>query len=297
MKAVELRRALQAAVTDAPPTGIDLDRLIGAEQRRERSLRNAGLICAAVVGVLTVTIAYFGLSAWPAGGQQVAGPGPAQPVAGPVRPCPSLPATGAAHPYQSGVPSHSSSRSTGETCGEATARLDEALATALHTQAAGVSFQDVFRTGQPVRFLYANDDNLTYDAGLLLTTPTGRGSLDIQIQDLPPGSKPEGEAEWRKHLGCDRTPASDTTCIYRTDSDGTVVTGVLVPAPMSRGGRQYQIQVFRTDHTLVMLTVSNTYYQGTPDPRATQKVGGDQLPLTLDQIIAIGQDPGLTLYP
>jgi hypothetical protein len=160
-----------------------------------------------------------------------------------------------------------------------------------------VSFQDVFGSGQPVRFLYANDDNLTYTAGLLLTTPTGRGSLNIQIQVQPRGSKPQGEADWRRHLGCDRASASDITCIYRTDSDGTVVTGVLVPAPMSRGGRQYQIQVFGTDDTLVMLTVSNTYYQGKPDPQATQKVGGDQLPLTLDEIIAIGRDPGLTLYP
>jgi hypothetical protein len=297
MNAAELNRALRAAVADAPPTGIDLDRLIGAEQRRERSLRNAGVICAAALSVLMVTIVFFGLSGRPSTGQRVTGPGPTQPTAGAtVRhgspPCPSMAATGPARPYQSGV---SSPRPIRESCGEATARLDDALAGALHTQAPAATFQDVLGSGQPVRFLRANDNNLTYTAGLLLTMPSGRGSLGIQVQ--PRTYKPPSEAELRSNFGCDRAPASDTTCIYRTEPDGTVVTGVLVPSPMARGGHQYQIQVFRTDDTLVMLMVSNTYYDGKPDPQATPKIGSSQLPLTLDQIITIGRDAGLTLYP
>jgi hypothetical protein len=94
-----------------------------------------------------------------------------------------------------------------------------------------------------VRFLRANDNNLTYTAGLSLTTSTGRGSLAVQVQ--PRTWKPQSEAGLRRSFGCDRAPTSDTTCIYRTDPDGTVVTGVLVPAAMARGGPQYQIQVFR----------------------------------------------------
>jgi hypothetical protein len=34
-----------------------------------------------------------------------------------------------------------------------------------------------------------------------------------------------------------------------------------------------------------------------PDPRVTPNVGGKDTPLTLEQIIAIGRDPGLTLHP
>ncbi len=146
-----------------------------------------------------------------------------------------------------------------------------------------------------MRFLRANDNNLTYTAGLSLTTSTGRGSLAVQVQ--PRTWKPQSEAGLRRSFGCDRAPASDTTCIYRTDPDGTMVTGVLVLAAMARGGHQYQIQVFRTDDTVVQIMVSNTYYEGEPDPQATPKVGGSQLPLTLDEIIAIGRDAGLTLYP
>jgi hypothetical protein len=113
----------------------------------------------------------------------------------------------------------------------------------------------------------------------------------------PRSYKPQSEAELRHNFGCDRAPASDTTCIYRIDPDGTVVTGVLFEPPGPRGGHQYQIQVFRTDDTVVRLLVNNTYYDGKPDPQATPKLGSSQPPLTLDQIIAIGRDAGLTLYP
>jgi hypothetical protein len=80
-------------------------------------------------------------------------------------------------------------------------------------------------------------------------------------------------ADLRNTFACDhaRTGANKTTCIYRTEPDGAVVTGVLLAG--KSGGRPYQVDVFRADDTVVRLVVSNTYYEGTPDPNATHKAG------------------------
>jgi hypothetical protein len=130
---------------------------------------------------------------------------------------------------------------------------------------------------------------------LSVTTPAGRGGVSIDVKPRTYG--PQSEADLRNTFACDHagTGANKTTCIYRTEPDGAVVTGVLLAG--KSGGRQYQVDVFRADDTVVRLVVSNTYYEGTPDPNATHKLGGSEPPLTLDQIIAVGRDTGLTLYP
>jgi hypothetical protein len=118
-----------------------------------------------------------------------------------------------------------------------------------------------------VRFLRANDENLRYDAGLALRTSAGRGSAGVAVE---PGTyAPESEADLRRNFGCDHLPSRGSTCVYRGYPDGTVVT----------------------------LVVSNGYHDGRPDPNASRKLGGKDVPLTLEQIITIGRDPGLTLYP
>jgi hypothetical protein len=122
-----------------------------------------------------------------------------------------------------------------------------------------------------VRFLRADDENLRYDAGLSLTTSAGRGSAGVAVE--PRTYAPESEADLRRNYACDRLPSIGTTCVYRGYPDGTVVSGVLLSSKAGdpagpAGAQQYQLQVFRPDHTVVTLVVSNAYYDGTPDPNA-----------------------------
>jgi hypothetical protein len=293
---VRLDHALRAAVADAPPTGIDLDRLIGAEQRRQRVMRAVGAVCAAAASVLLVT-AVFGLSgrASTTGLGTVAAPGASHSNSSSPRPCPSLPATGEPRAYQSGAPSP---KPVPESCGDATYRLDGALAQALRKYAPGVTFADTLQPSQPVRFLRANDHNLQYGAGLSVSTSATRGRAHVEVEPRTYG--PQDEAGLSRQFGCGGRQSSDNTCVYRTYSDGTVVNGVTFSEPGGRTpipGVQYQITVFRPDSTVVSLVVNNSYYEGTPDPDSVPKIGGKEPPLTVEQLIEIGRDPGLTLYP
>jgi hypothetical protein len=296
--AVDVNQVLRAAVVDVPPTGIDLDRLIGREQRRQRSVRTLGVVCAAAASVLMV-VTVFGLS----GRASTTGRGPVGAPAVPgatasrssPRPCPSLATTGAPRPYQSGAPSP---RPVPESCGDAAFRLDAALPRALRTHVPGVTFADRTGSGQPVRFLRANDENLRYDAGLSLTTSAGRGSASVGVEPRTYG--PQNAAELSRGRGCDSSPSGGATCVYRAYPDGTVVNGAVFADPGGRSGIgkvQYQVQVFRTDSTVVAVRADNTYFEGSPDSTSVAKAGGKEPPLTVEQMIEIARDPSLTLYP
>jgi hypothetical protein len=293
----DLNGALRAAVADAPPTTIDLDRLIGGERRRQRSMRTLALVCGAATSVLMVVmVVFWPWSRTPPTRQVTAASSSAASSSGSPRPCPSLAQTGPPRPYQSG---NASPRPVPEPCGDAAFRLNGALARALRTHAPGVTFADVTGSGQPVRFLRANDENLRYDTGLSLSTAAGRGGASVGVE--PQTYAPPSEADLRHGFGCDRSPSLSATCVYRSFPDGTIVSGVLLSSKTGAigpaGTRQHQLRVFRPDDTVVTLIVNNTYYDGVPDPNATPKLGGTETPLTLEQLVAIGRDPGLTLYP
>jgi hypothetical protein len=260
-------------------------------------MRTLAVVCGAAASVLMIAVVVFGPSSRTLLTHQVTAATTATVPASSAQPCPSLAATGNPRPYQSGNPSP---RPVPETCGDAAFRLNGALARALGTHAPGVTFADSTGSGQPVRFLRANDENLRYDTGLSLTTSAGRGSAGVGVEPLT--YAPRSEADLRRNYACDREPSIDNICVYRSYPDGTVVSGVLFSSKSAgptgpAGARQYQLQVFRPDHTVVTLLVNNTYYEGTPDPNATPKLGGNEPPLTQEQIIAIGRDRGLTLYP
>lgn len=296
MNPTDLNSALRAVVADAPPSTIDLDRLVDGEQRRQRTMRMAAVVSGAAASVLMVAVVAFGFSspATPTH-QRTAATGTASMKS--ALPCPSLEPSGPPRPYQSGNPSP---RPVSESCGDAAFRLSGALVRALATHAPGVTVADATGSGQSVRILRNNDENLSYGTGLFISTPAGRGSASVGIE--PRTYAPESEAELRHRRGCDRLP-SELVCVYHSYPDGTVVTGIdatpkLVGPNGEAGTRQHEVHVFRPDGTLVTFYASNLYYDtGLALPGVTPKVGGKDVPLTLDQLIAIGRDPGLTLYP
>lgn len=289
-----LRDAMSAATAAAPPSALDIDRLIATEQRRQRSVRTFSVAGGAALGVLAVTLATAGfLHLRPAAGLAPANPGTGSAPATTSAPrlCPSLPPDGEPRAYQSGAPAP---LPVSESCGDATHRLDVALAKALRSQAPDATFADSTGSDQPIRFVQANDLNLTYIAGLSIRTPGHRGMASVEV--MPTTYGPD-EAELRRAHGCDRL-AVKSTCVFRTLSDGAVVSGVQIGAQPARPGiLQDQISIFRADHTTVRIVTNNVDPDGPRALRETPRVGGETIPLTLDQIIAIGTDPGLTIYP
>jgi DNA-directed RNA polymerase specialized sigma24 family protein len=89
-----------------------------------------------------------------------------------------------------------------------------------------------------------------------------------------------------------RREHADLDCERRTLPGGAVAK--LLTFPMD-GGTQYQVTVDRPDGTTVFLLANNLDYGG--GSSATPKVTRPEPVLTLDQMVALGVTPGLTLYP
>ena len=298
----DLAQALRAAAAHVPPTSIDLDRLIDAEQRRQRWLHTGtavGGVAAATLAIIAVATALLGAPGGPRDDAPAAPPllpsvttSASAATSWPDRPCPTVADTGPPRAYQTSAPSP---RAVRETCGQATARLEAAMQSALRTHAGDVVVTDMVGSAQGVRFWRANDNNLTSSAGLSAVTPAGRGRVGVEVK--PRTFRPD-EAELRRSYGCEPGSPSNVTCVYRPEADGTVVSGVVMSGTKAQPGRrQYQISIFRPDDTLVFIIASNSYTEQERDPLTESKIGAPEPPLTLEQIVAIGRHPDLTLYP
>ena len=106
----ELRQALQAAASDPPPTGIDLDHIIEGTRRQSRLQQRVGLVSGLTVAVGAAILVPAVLTA-PSGGLGAGGPGGVSGTCAPYSPGPGT-------PWPSVVPNPvipESSRATGPT--------------------------------------------------------------------------------------------------------------------------------------------------------------------------------------
>jgi hypothetical protein len=288
----ELSAYLRGAVGEPPPATINLDRLIAAEQRRSMMRAWAGAGAAVAVAVAVIVALPFLFTGPTPGG--VASPGGTLPALVDT-PGPPMPCTPTATPSPSGgpprpLPETVRARPT-EPADKAMPRLTAALLPALRASLpANVSVENPL-PGCPLPEFESQPGGM-YLLGLHLVRGENFGTLAVFVgptvadrvgctatNDLarPSAAGPEPtlpQTEWPPEE-CERVDLRD----------GTVVTTRTRTEPVA----QIATEVTRPDGTHVMF-VDNYWRSQQPRP-ALERL------LTAEQVITIGKDPRLTLYP
>jgi hypothetical protein len=265
---------MRAATADPPPTHIDIDRLIVAERHRARRLRwatSAGCVAAATAAIA------FAVPGLPDSkpGERPVPDGAAAELCAPVVPSPSGPQP----PEQSygtvrGRPT--------EPVEDAVRGLTAVLDDALRRQLPAASVTGIAGCDQP-QFQY----HPQYKEFMASATLTDRdGSSIFVIRLLPTGVD--------DHQECG---TGDDACERRElpDNGVAVLTDLLMPEK-PRNAKQYQVTIYRPDGTTVQMIVNN-FALGDVSGDRSPEVTRPQPILTVDQLLAIGTTPGLTLYP
>jgi hypothetical protein len=267
----DLAERMRAATMDPPPTGIDLDRLIAGEQHRSRQLwwaTAAGGVAAAAAVAVFATTGLPGRSGEPAFSGL-----PGAELCAPLTPSP----TGPPQPKQSYGTVRS--RPT-EPVADAVARLTAAFNDALLTRLPDVRVAAVGLPGcERPQFQY-NPSREQYSAGARLTDHEGSGAFSLSL--MPTGTEDP--------FACRPDPGR-LDCERRTLPGGAAAK--LLTVPMD-GGKQYQVTIDRRDGTTVFLLANNLNWGAS---RTKPEVTRPEPVLTLDQMIALGSAPDLTLYP
>jgi hypothetical protein len=269
-----LSEAMRAAVADPPPSGIDLDRLIGGERRARQRRWFAGGAAALVVlsaaGAVTATVRVPGGS--DVGGMPSAAGGP-EPLGActAVRPAPTASSTGAGGKATGPGPGALPAAPT-EPRTAAVPRLSTALNAAVASALPAMAYaDDVHPNCEAIQFepdLYP----AMYYASLEARDAKGVGIVVVMIHYIP-------------------FVAMESYTHRETRPDGTQV-GWSDDAPMDpRIVQAVQVSVARPDGTFLTLLSQNI--TGANFDVATR----ERAPATAEQLIAIGTDPGLTLYP
>ncbi|MFI9010953.1 hypothetical protein ACIGNX_27320 [Actinosynnema sp. NPDC053489] len=295
------------AIGEVPPSTVDVDAVIARGRRAARLHRVAHpAVAAGVAAVLLTGVAAYSMTGGDGGGTTVGTAPPATTT--PLAPTSSAPAT--AHPSGSDQPNVVTlppesdpvppPRCAGgdlETVAEAAGRLTAAAAKAVREQRPDVrlSANAQFPAGtprgplefyQPVEPAYPDvsvcDVRATLHAWATAGTPLGDGNLGFEVEPaFFPALNPP----------CDEESTPDRTrCAEVTGPDGEkVLTEVF---EYQRGTRKHQVQVIRADGTRLRIeseNVATTSGSGGPTAPAP--------PFTLEQLVAIGTDPALTLFP
>jgi hypothetical protein len=264
-----LSETLRAAAADPPPTGIDLDRLIAGERRRRRVTTGAaGLVVLAVAGVAALTLrapAGHGVGGLPSASTGTLGDCVA------VLPRPSATARGetakptattTATPRMPTEPEHS-----------AVVRLSAALDARLPAVMPGFTFTDVVHpTCEGIQFepdVYP----ARYYANLQARDGAGIGTVVVMVHYV----QFVDMSAYQHH---------------ETRPDGTIVGWMADTVVPEMGGLHgAQVSVLRPDGTFLTLLSQNIV--DAKSDTFTRRTA----PATVEQLIAIGTDPGLTLYP
>jgi hypothetical protein len=284
----ELRDALERELRDTPPSGVDIESVLRRERRRGRWLRAAavGSAAVAVAGVISgITVLNpFG-----------AGNGAAVPTAGAARPSTAVPTpsesnTAPAWPLPKCPPGTDMSMAAPDgkqplPVGRGP-RLTTALTRAVHAAAgnprlAGSRWGSVHRplvfSGGPCDPRYAE-----YLASAAVLGPSGTRIGDLTVY-----------MEWEQWgegaTSCREAPADtdhpNLACVERTGPHGEKIVAVtrrigLQSTPVAIW---YELYITRPGGTVVNVAAGGSG-PGQPNP-----------PFSIEQLIAIGLDPGLTL--
>ncbi|MCM0674653.1 hypothetical protein NCC78_08125 [Micromonospora phytophila] len=278
----DLQQQLRAAVATAPPTRIDVDRLIAADRqrRRHRAWTLAGTGIAAAVAAVTVTPALLAGPGPDPGGLPLPPAGAGSPSAGP-----SLCAVAEPEPSGPQPPLQTydtvRARPT-EGPAAALARLTGALRPALGALPSGVAVDGILPNCDLVQFTY-HPSYREYEAVVRLTRG---GQVDRFSVSLRPTAADE-------RTGCVQAP-DPGDCTSSRAADGSVV--VTSTARLGDAGREQRwVLVQRPDGTSVVAVTNNFLVGDRPD---REPAGGFEPPLlTVEQLVEIARTPGLTLYP
>ena len=288
-----LSESLRLAAAEPPPPGIDLDGLIEGEDRarRHRQWFVAGGAAALVMVAVVATVAVAGGLVPRSAGYGVGGAGPAatstkpdpggQPEA--LGKCTAvLPTPTSTSPTDPGKPQVDNAPTLKpaptEPRKEAILRLSTVLNRALPTVLPAANFADeVHPNCAQIQFAPEVYPALYY-ASMVVKDTAGVGSITVMISQAHQGAEND--------FGRGQDPGSGLYDSHEVRTDGTMV-GLLSGAP----GEGSQVGVLRKDGTYLTLLSQNENKPGDTNPiRPTP-------PATAEQLIAIGTDPGLTLYP
>jgi hypothetical protein len=266
------------AVTDtAPPTRIDIDALISGERRRGHVLRLAGVTggtAVAVAATLWTVSALPGPGGIAAGGLGVAA-SPSFTLCAPLNPSPS------------GRPGATKSDdavqgSRAEPVPLAVARLSIAFDDALGTVLPGIEVSPTLRGCDRPQFQYS-PRNREYSVDVRLSDNAGSGGLYLTVS----ASDPNDPRQCQQGATCERRdlPGGGVALLYTLPN----VVGIV-------GSTQYQVTVDRPDGMRVFVMSNNIDYHGNSDPKKAKVTRSGPIG-TLDQLVQLGQTPGLTFNP
>jgi hypothetical protein len=284
MNVNDLPTYLRAAADEPPPTTIDLDALIAGERRRSRTVRLAtfgGGIVAVTALIVGVTLSAGSL----VGGVLHAGapPGTATPGDPSNEPTADV---GSDEPVPCGVviiaPKGVYQSFTGtrpdpaEPPGQIARRMSEALDTALVARLPkDTAIRDLGHTSGCDRRQFVYDpQRREYNLPLAITTPAGTARLFVLVMPKT--------ADWDR---CYVTPPDAMCQRHELRGGGQYASDTMVAGSEVR----HTVTVFRADDTMVSMQVTNFDLNNRP-------VAGSQPPLSIEQLVELGQTPGLTLY-
>ncbi len=278
-----LPELLRDAVTDPPPTSIDIDNLIAGEVRGQRRRRWA----AAAGTVAGVAVLAIGIGTLP---QAIGGTGTsvragAQPSASPTSGVPETPG-GVLDPTE--PPAH------------ATARLTSVLLPALHRRTpAGSVFVKIpgGLSGQrPALAVYASQGG--YKAIGDIRDTAGTSTLFLDFYPAALGQDHARDCAWPPpgDYSAGGLPPKPASCTVDTVAGATVVSQVYHEA---HGVIRYSVYVIRPDGTGIGLSESNYGEASRPGghnpPAPVAQRTKPVLPPA--QLAQVAMQPGLTLYP
>jgi len=268
-----LSETLRAAAADPPPSGIDLDRLIAGERRaRQRRWLIGPAVAVAVLAIAgTVTLTFRSPGSHGAGGP----PSSSGPTAEPVGRCtavrPSPTGESTVDPGKATTTAPVPPTALTEPEGAAIARLSGVLNARLATVLPNASFADV---------IHPNCAGIQFAGDIY----PGRYYASLQVK--------EGERLATLVVMIHYRPFVDMNVYQNSRSlpDGTEV-GWNDESRVGnvKGGRDIQASVLRPDGTFLTLLSHNDLMMAT-GPSVPS-------PVTAEQVVALGTDPGLTLYP
>ncbi len=305
------KQVFDDAIGEVPPSTVDVDAAIvrGRRAARIRRVANPAVAAGVAVVLLTGAVAYT-MTRGGDGGVPVGGPPPTSSSATSAtvpptseQPPPTLPpsSTGPSAPVMVGggdeVPPPECEEDDLQTAGEAADRLRQAATDAVMAQRPDLQLSpnaeypqgttrgplEFYQITDPGEELPICDPQGRFEATATTKGPEGDGNILMLVSpDFHPDDQPS----------CERNGLpSKTFCVTETGPHGEVV--VKQKASFEGSSVMHRVEIVREDGMAILVQSENvatsTKYAGSATATAP--------PLTLDQLVAIGTDPALTLFP
>jgi hypothetical protein len=302
------------AIGEVPPSTVDVDAAIARGRRAARVHRVANPAVAAGVAVALLTgVVAYSMTRGDDGGVPVGTAPPTSSTAPPSSapstsqpsgpdPADTAPPSSPVPPVADPVPPPQCEEGDLEPAGEAAARLSQAAMKIVRDQrpevrlvANAMGDYPVGTPRGPLEFYQTVgvepghpevsicDTRARFEAWATARTPLGDGNIGFSISPaffstLSPACDEEGYYE-RIHCAEETGPHGEKILVEAFEFEG--------------GTRQHQVQIIRADGTRLRIQSENvaTMSKGSDGPTASAP------PFTVEQLIAIGTDPALTLFP